>query len=87
MKVSVFLLNTNSLSLKDNQVTLAESVYYAFRIFERFRTHTTEKRSRNTLLTRSHDFNSLSKINDQTATANSRGEELLNVIIRHGEEV
>ena len=87
MKTGVFLLNTSSFSLKDNQITLVRSVYHTFRAFERFRTHTAEKRLRNTLLTRSHNFNCLSEIGDQAVTVNSRGEELLNVIIRHGEEV
>ena len=80
-------MNISSLSLRNNQVTLAESVCHTFRTFKRFRTHMTEKRSRNTLLTRSHDFNSLSEIDDQAVITNSRGEELLNVIVRHGEEV
>ena len=62
--MSVFLLNTSSLDLRNNQVTLAESVCHTFRAFERFRTHMAGKRLRNTLLTRSHDFDSLSKIDD-----------------------
>ena len=85
-EVSTFLLNTSSLDLRDNQITLARSVCHTFRAFKRFRTHMTEKGSRNTLLTRSHDFNSLSEISDQAVTVNSRGEELLNVIVRHGGE-
>ena len=87
MKTGAFMLNMSSLSLRNNQITLAESVHHTFRTFERFRTHTAEKRSRNTLLTRSHDFNSLSKISYQAATMNSRSERLLNMIVRHGEEV
>ena len=83
----MFLLNMSSLSLRDNQVTLVRSVCHAFRAFERFKTHTARKRSRNTLLTRLHDFNSLSEISDQAVMTNSRGEGLLNVIVRHGGEV
>ena len=77
----------SSFSLRDNQVALAESVCHTFRAFKEFRTHMTEKRSKNTLLTRSHDYNSLSEVGDQTVTVNSQGEELLNVRVRHGEEV
>ena len=86
-ETDVFLLNMSSLSLRNNQVTLAESVCHAFRAFKRFRTHTAEKRSRNTLFTRLHNFNRLSEIDSQAVMINSRGEELLNTIIRLGEEV
>ena len=86
-ETGVFSLNMSSLSLKDNQVTLAESVCHTFRAFERFRTHTAGKGLRNTLLTRSHDFNSLSEISDQAVMTNSWGERLLNTIVRHSEEV
>ena len=60
---------------------------HAFRTLKEFETHMTEKRSRNTLLTRSHDLNSLSEIDDQAVIINSRDKELLNVIVRHDEEV
>ena len=87
MKTNMFLLNMSLLSLRDNQVTLAESVCHTFRAFERFRAHTAEKRLRNTLLTQLHNFNSLSEIDNQAVMMNSRGEELLNMIVRHDEEV
>ena len=86
-EVGAFSLNISSLSLRNNQVTLTESMCHAFRALERLRTHTAGKGSRNTLLTRSHDFNSLSKIGSQAVTVNSRGERLLNIICRHGGEV
>ena len=83
----MFSLKISLLSLRNNQITLTESVCHTFKAFKRLRTHTTEKRSRNTLLIRSHDFNSLSKIDNQAVIINSRDERLLNVIDRHDEEV
>ena len=86
-EAGVFSLNTSPLGLRDNQVTLVRSVHHTFRALGRLRTHMAGKGSRNTLHTRSHDFNSLSEVDDQAAMMNSRGEGLLNAVVRHGEEV
>ena len=87
MKTGALSLNMSSLSFKNNQVTLVRSVHHTFRALGRLGTHVAGKRLRNTLLARSHDFNSLGEVGDQAVMMNSRSKRLLNVIVRHDEEV